>query len=63
MKTFQRRRLAVAIAASVGLVGVAHAGFEEVTDGNPFDAITSTGANPSLVMIAFPQLSERQLPL
>lgn len=51
MKKFQRRRLAVAVAASVGLVGVAHAAFEEVTEANPFDAITSTGQNPSLVMM------------
>jgi MYXO-CTERM domain-containing protein len=51
MKKFQRRRLAVAVAASVGLVGVANAAFEEVTEANPFDAITSTGENPSLVMM------------
>ena len=51
MKKFQRRRLAVAVAASVGLVGLANAAFEEVTEANPFDAITSTGENPSLVMM------------
>lgn len=51
MKKFQRRRLAVAVAASVGLVGVANAAFEEVTEANPFDAITSTGDHPSLVMM------------
>lgn len=49
MSTFNKRTLAIAVALSTA--GVAHAAFEEVTTDNPFDAITSTGSNPSLVMM------------
>ncbi|MZR63226.1 VCBS repeat-containing protein [Alcanivorax sp. DP30] len=51
MKSFKRRHLVVAIAASVGFTGVAHGAFEEITENNPFAAITSKGENPSLVMM------------
>lgn len=50
MATFNKRALAVAV-ATLSTVGTAQAAFDEVTTGNPFDAITSTGDAPSLVMM------------
>lgn len=53
MKQFQRKRLAQAVAASLAIGGasLAYANFVEVTENNPFAAITSSGQNPSLVMM------------
>ncbi|MEE4250367.1 MAG: FG-GAP-like repeat-containing protein [Alcanivoracaceae bacterium] len=53
MKQFQRKRLAQAVAASLAIGGasLAYANFVEVTENNPFSAITSTGDRPSLVMM------------
>ncbi|MCC1496637.1 VCBS repeat-containing protein [Alcanivorax sp. 1008] len=53
MKQFQRKRLAQAVAASLAIGGasLAYANFVEVTENNPFSAITSTGSLPSLVMM------------
>lgn len=59
MYQFRKQRLAVAVHASVLAAGVAlmsapaHAGFEEVTTDNPFDAITSGTSMPSLVLQDF----------
>ena len=53
MKQFQRKRLAQAVAASLAIGGasLAYANFVEVTENNPFAAITSTGERPSVVMM------------
>ena len=53
MKKFQRHHLTAAIAAATltSAAGIAQASFEEVTENNPFAAITSTGDRPSLVMM------------
>lgn len=53
MKQFQRKRLAQAVAASLAIGGasLAYANFVEVTGNNPFNAITSAGERPSLVMM------------
>jgi hypothetical protein len=49
---FKRKRLAAAVASlSVASAGAAHAAFTEVTADNPFDAITSEGTRPSVVMM------------
>jgi hypothetical protein len=53
MKQFQRKRLAQAVAASLAIGGatLAYANFVEVTENNPFAAITSSGQRPSVVMM------------